>query len=138
LAARNILLTKYYEAKISDFGLARSLDRSGEGVATTQSNVGPLKHMAPECILRKQYSTKSDVWSFGVVIYEILARIEPYSDKNPVQAAASVAYQGIRLELNADLASKWPLMNQIMKSCFAFEPDQRPDFNSIVGQLNNS
>ncbi len=86
LAARNVLLDKDYEAVVADFGLSRVLnpntgsnpDSQKSSIGTTKSDTGPIKWMAPESLTKKQYSTKSDVWSFGVTLYEIMARNEPW------------------------------------------------------------
>jgi serine/threonine protein kinase len=68
LAARNILLTSSGTPKISDFGFSRSVE-DGEG--TTRTMIGPLKYMSPEAIANQSYSTQSDVWSIGIVVWEI-------------------------------------------------------------------
>ena len=69
MAARNILLTGLGTPKISDFGFSRAVE-DGEG--TTRTELGPLKYMSPEAIANNSYSTQSDVWSFGIVVWEIL------------------------------------------------------------------
>lgn len=78
IAARNILLSKDFEPKITDFGMSRVLE-SLESLNSTTSNLGPLRHMAPECLIHKQYGISSDVWSFGVLLYEILTASVPYA-----------------------------------------------------------
>jgi serine/threonine protein kinase len=69
LAARNILLTSSGTPKISDFGFSRQVE-NGQG--KTKSKLGPIRYMSPESIANQSYSTKSDVWSFGIVVWEIL------------------------------------------------------------------
>jgi len=70
--------------KRPDFGLSRRI-QTVEGV--TNSNTGPLKWMAPESLLYKKYSAKSDIWSYGITLWEIISRKEPYPELDNVQAA---------------------------------------------------
>jgi len=78
LAARNILLSKKGEPKIADLGMSRLLVEGYEGQTVT--DVGPVRWMAPESLKYNIYSRKSDVWMFGIVVYEIVARSEPHPD----------------------------------------------------------
>lgn len=95
LAVRNILLTKHLEPKVSDFGLSRE-NTPEDGAAVTQSNIGPLKWMSPEAVMSRSYSTKSDVYAFGIVIWEILTVEEPYAEMGPMEAALQVVNNGLR------------------------------------------
>jgi len=56
----------------------------------TLNNMGPIRWMAPESLARQIYSKKSDVWMFGIVIYEVVSRYEPHTDKTPNEAAARI------------------------------------------------
>ncbi|KAL5491587.1 hypothetical protein EMCRGX_G016901 [Ephydatia muelleri] len=69
LAARNVLVTKACVCKIADFGLSRNLDE--ENYYFCHGGMVPVKWTAPEAVCYKKYSTASDVWSFGCVLYEI-------------------------------------------------------------------
>lgn len=71
LAARNLLVsTDIFPIKITDFGLARLVEGEGaENAKNTRSDVGPLRWMAPESMLKKEYSTKTDVWAYGIGIF---------------------------------------------------------------------
>merc|ERR1711862_596780 len=84
LAARNVLLTEHWGAKISDFGLSRTKKQEMDG-HVSKADVGPIRWMAPEAMNSKFTSEKSDVWSFGVLVYEVLTRRYPYPDSNNVE-----------------------------------------------------
>lgn len=128
LATRNILLASDFSPKIGDFGLSRL---SQNNYHKTTTNVGPLKWFAPECIIDLKYSTKSDVWSYGVVIFEVIVREEPYKELQVVQAATKVAYEGLRLSLPAEKLPRYRFFADLMASCLETEPESRPFFSEI-------
>eukprot|EP01117_Protostelium_nocturnum_P014861 TRINITY_DN5701_c0_g1_i1.p1 TRINITY_DN5701_c0_g1~~TRINITY_DN5701_c0_g1_i1.p1 ORF type:complete len:2449 (-),score=807.95 TRINITY_DN5701_c0_g1_i1:2-7348(-) len=127
LAVRNILLTSSLEIKVSDFGLSRE-QKSGADV--TSSETGPLKWMAPECITKREYSPKSDVFAFGVVIWEIITCLEPYADMTPLEAAIEVARNGKRLAIPSNAH---PALQHVMKESWHADPKDRPDFADLTG-----
>jgi len=131
LAARNILLNENYEAIVCDFGMSRVVvDTSQYG--KTKSETGPLKWMPPESLTGQKYSEKSDVWSFAVTCWEILARQEPFADLDPLSAAFQVN-SGLRLEP----PSQTPVeIRQMMMSCWNTDPLDRPTFNQLVEFLD--
>lgn len=132
LACRNVLLTRDFDPKISDFGMSRN-DETNQA-NSTKSDTGPLKWMAPEALNEKVYSVATDVWSFGVVIFEIMERQEPYADLNAIQAASRVALQGLRLSPPSD--PKCPqIIIEIFHQCFKTDPNQRPSFKDISLRL---
>ncbi|PRP86710.1 putative LRR receptor-like serine/threonine-protein kinase [Planoprotostelium fungivorum] len=138
LAARNILLTKHLEPKVCDFGMSRQAPISnGSGRTSsariTNSNVGPLKWMAPEAIKNREYSIKSDVFSFGVVIWEIITVSDPWPSLSAMEAAFAVVVEGRRLHIPSGTDVKW---SQIMKSCWHFEPELRPTFEILTDVLH--
>eukprot|EP01117_Protostelium_nocturnum_P012394 TRINITY_DN4575_c0_g1_i1.p1 TRINITY_DN4575_c0_g1~~TRINITY_DN4575_c0_g1_i1.p1 ORF type:complete len:1875 (+),score=604.74 TRINITY_DN4575_c0_g1_i1:191-5815(+) len=135
LAVRNILLSSSLEVKVSDFGMSRE-QKSGADV--TSSETGPLKWMAPEAITRREYSPKSDVFSFGVVVWEIITVSEPFPELTPLEVAIEVATKGRRLEIPASASKK---LKQIMNQCWEKDPNDRPDFAnlcSFLGEDSNS
>lgn len=79
LAARNILLVSEKFAKVSDFGMSRALGQGKDYYKARSASKWPLKWYAPECIYYYKFSSKSDVWSYGVALWEALSRGEmPY------------------------------------------------------------
>jgi len=134
LAARNVLLTTDLSPKISDFGLSRLVSDTSSG-ARTRTTAGPLKWMAPECLLYRHYSIKSDVWAFGVTMFEIMEQKEPYEDLDPVQTAAQISTNSINLGETFNENSH-PEIDRLARACFQREPDERPDFNEVCQILS--
>ncbi|PRP80214.1 hypothetical protein PROFUN_12100 [Planoprotostelium fungivorum] len=128
LAARNILLTSDLVCKVSDFGLSRE-QKQGVEESKTESNVGPLKWMAPEAIHNQLYSIQSDVYSYGIVVWEILNTSEPYPGISPVEAAVTVL-NGLRPPIDhLDVGLKD--LNDIMSACWQLEANKRPHMSTI-------
>ncbi|PRP75753.1 putative LRR receptor-like serine/threonine-protein kinase [Planoprotostelium fungivorum] len=128
LAVRNILLSKHLEPKVSDFGMSRSEVKDSNQTAST---IGPLKWMSPEALCR-EYSIKSDVFSFGVVVWEILRVMDPWEEYSPVEAAIAVSTRGERLPIPADCH---PSLIKLMNLCWQTLPEDRPDFAEICAHL---
>jgi len=115
-------------AVITDFGLSR-VKSTIDDYQKTQQNVGPLKWMSPESLFEGKYSTKSDVFSFGVVIYEIITQELPWKDLNPLQAAGKVN-NGHRMVVPESCDCP-PELKKLMERCWAQLPSDRPDFEKI-------
>jgi len=135
LAARNVLLTGNLDPKISDFGLSRKTE-SAESASKTQSTVGPLKWMAPEAIVKKQYSGKSDVFSFSMTMWEIMSGGEElYPDLSVVNAAIAVTTQQLRPPVDSEMKAEYPRLVSIMTNCWNVMPEDRPSFKVVCGWL---
>ncbi|PRP86359.1 hypothetical protein PROFUN_05500 [Planoprotostelium fungivorum] len=131
LALRNILLNDRLEAKVSDFGLSR-VNGSEDG-STTANAVGPLKWMSPEAITENKYSTKSDVFSFGVVVWEIFEEKDPYPGVAAVEAAFQVV-NGQRLEFTK---CPCPWLIRLVQACWDKDPKNRPSFKFVLQTMVN-
>jgi len=129
LAARNILLSDG-RALVSDFGMAR-LKESNEDASKTQSVVGPLKWMAPESLRNQQYSRKSDVFSYGVLLYEIVTQADPWPSMNPVAATVQIL-NGERMAIPDDCPKT---LRELMIKCWDNDPQKRPEFTEICDVL---
>jgi preprotein translocase subunit YajC/predicted Ser/Thr protein kinase len=126
LAARNILLSGHSEPKISDFGMSRVLQQEDEG--KTETNIGPIRWMAPESLAQQTYSKKSDVWTFGIVVYEIVARREPHTDVNLLDIGPLIRDKALTPKIPEDCPT---LLRDIMEKCWKPNPDERPSFKEI-------
>ncbi len=124
LAARNILMHNG-EPKISDFGMSRALKEATQAGKTT-SNIGPIRWMAPESIANQTYSFKSDVWMFGIILYEITARQEPHIGEDILNTGIKIRDSGLPPTIPEDCP---PLLREIMQMCWNTDPNARPVSN---------
>ncbi|PRP78274.1 LRR receptor-like serine/threonine-protein kinase GSO1-like [Planoprotostelium fungivorum] len=132
LAVRNILLSRHLEAKVADFGLSREQENT-DVASQTQQMIGPIKWMSPEAILHSQYSTKSDVFSFGVTVWEIITVDEPWAEMDAISVAMHVvASPNHRLSVPQGTV---PLLSQMMTACWKTDPIDRPTFEEICDAL---
>ncbi|XP_073140394.1 serine/threonine-protein kinase STY46-like isoform X2 [Henckelia pumila] len=128
IKAANLLMDENEVVKIADFGIARVQHQSGIMTAET----GTYRWMAPEVIGHKPYSHKADVFSFGVVLWELLTGKLPYANMTPLQAAVSVVQQGLRPAIPRNTH---PLLVELLEKCWQQEPSLRPEFSEITGIL---
>jgi len=134
LAARNILLSSKYQTKISDFGLSRVV---GEKNYYRASKGGrwPVKWYAPECINYGTFSHASDVWSYGVVLWEMYSYgKQPYKDKTGAQTVEYIESQH-RLPQPEKATDD---VYDIMLQCWAYKPADRPAFMDLFEAFSNS
>lgn len=134
LAARNILLSESDIVKICDFGLARDIYKDPDYVRKGSARL-PLKWMAPESIFDKVYTTQSDVWSFGVLLWEIFSLgASPYPGVQINEEFCQRLKDGTRMRA-PELAS--PAIRHIMQSCWSGDPKARPAFSELVEILGD-
>ncbi|XP_053312046.1 receptor-type tyrosine-protein kinase FLT3 [Spea bombifrons] len=132
LAARNILVTHGKVAKICDFGLARDVVNDPNYVVKGNARL-PVKWMAPESIFEGIYTIKSDVWSYGILLWEIFSLgVNPYPGM-PVNANFYKLLQsGFKMDQPYYASDE---IYFLMKSCWAFDLTQRPSFPQLVSFL---
>ncbi|XP_051716545.1 vascular endothelial growth factor receptor 3 isoform X2 [Ctenopharyngodon idella] len=134
LAARNILLSESNVVKICDFGLARDIYKDPDYVRKGNARL-PLKWMAPESIFDKVYTSQSDVWSFGVLLWEIFSLgASPYPGIQIDEDFCKRLKDGTRMRA-PDNAS--PEIYGIMLACWQGEPRERPTFPALVEILGD-
>ncbi|XP_078142667.1 macrophage colony-stimulating factor 1 receptor 2 isoform X2 [Centroberyx gerrardi] len=131
VAARNVLLTDRRVAKICDFGLARDIREDDSYIVQGNARL-PVKWMAPESIFQCVYTVQSDVWSYGVLLWEIFSLGKsPY----PNVAVDTNFYKMIKDGRHMAQPDFAPAeIYQLMIHCWSLEPTERPTFNTI-GQL---
>lgn len=129
LAARNVLVAKDYVIKIADFGLARDVHKNdyykklGDGWL-------PVRWMAPEALFQRRYTTRSDVWSFGVLLWEIMTLgASPYPSVPSVERLFQLLREGHRMERPPNCSID---VYMIMRECWNAEPTHRPSFVELV------
>ncbi|CAK8674438.1 hepatocyte growth factor receptor-like [Clavelina lepadiformis] len=133
LAARNCMVGEDWNVKVADFGLSRDLYDRDYYRSSVKTQL-PLKWMPPESIKYGRYDEKTDVWSFGIVCWEIMTRgAIPYPT---IQAAAILEYlsEGKRMDRPECCPYK---LYKIMKICWDDDPEKRPTFQELVASTNN-
>lgn len=125
LKSPNLLVDKNYNIKLSDFGLARVKAH----VQTMTGNCGTVQWMAPEVLGNQKYTEKADVFSFGIVIWEIVTGECPYDGMSQIQAALGVLNRNLRPNIPRDCP---PFFSRLMKACWNRQPELRPSFPHIV------
>ncbi|KAG9353135.1 hypothetical protein JZ751_017711 [Albula glossodonta] len=133
LAARNILVNSNLECKVSDFGLSRVLEDDPEGTYTTSGGKIPIRWTAPEAIAYRKFTSASDVWSFGIVMWEVMAFGErPYWDMSNHEVMKAIN-EAFRLPAPMDCPSA---VYQLMLQCWLQDRSKRPRFPDIVSLLD--
>uniref|UniRef100_A0A8C4X4T4 receptor protein-tyrosine kinase n=1 Tax=Erpetoichthys calabaricus TaxID=27687 RepID=A0A8C4X4T4_ERPCA len=133
LAARNILVNSNLVCKVSDFGLSRVIEDDPEAVYTTSGGKIPVRWTAPEAIQYRKFTSASDVWSYGIVMWEVMSYGErPYWDMSNQDVIKAIE-EGYRLPSPMDCPSG---LHQLMLDCWQKERGERPKFDQIVGILD--
>ncbi|XP_068687446.1 uncharacterized protein [Montipora foliosa] len=131
LAARNILVGERETCKVTDFGMARDVHSGNVYERKTEGRI-PLKWTAYEAVMYGRYTTKSDVWSFGVVLYEIFTiGGSPYPQKSG-RKVMELLGEGYRMPKPNHVAE---MLYQLMLNCWQQEPHDRPTFEQLRREL---
>ncbi|XP_045447381.1 tyrosine-protein kinase transmembrane receptor Ror [Melitaea cinxia] len=131
LAARNCLVSDDFVVKISDFGLSRDI-YSSDYYRVQSKSLLPVRWMPPESILYGKFTTESDIWSYGVVLWEIYSYgLQPYYGYSN-QEVISMVRAG---ELLAAPSGCPTAMYALMMECWKHTPQRRPNFEEIVIRL---
>ncbi|XP_056631958.1 mitogen-activated protein kinase kinase kinase 11 isoform X2 [Diorhabda sublineata] len=137
LKSSNVLLSEAIEnddiqlktLKITDFGLAREVYKT-----TRMSQAGTYAWMAPEVIKNSTFSKASDVWSYGVLLWELLTGETPYKGIDTLAVAYGVAVNKLTLPIPSTCPQPW---RELMEKCWESDPHRRPSFEQILDDLDN-
>ncbi|KAM8970285.1 ephrin type-A receptor 5 isoform 4-T4 [Sarcophilus harrisii] len=133
LAARNILINSNLVCKVSDFGLSRVLEDDAEAAYTTRGGKIPIRWTAPEAIAFRKFTSASDVWSYGIVMWEVVSYGErPYWEMTNQDVIKAVE-EGYRLPSPMDCPAA---LYQLMLDCWQKDRNSRPKFDEIVSMLD--
>ncbi|XP_001381003.2 fibroblast growth factor receptor 4 [Monodelphis domestica] len=132
LAARNVLVTEDNVMKIADFGLARGVHDIDYYKKTSNGRL-PVKWMAPEALFDRVYTHQSDVWSFGILLWEIFTLGGSPYPGIPVEELFSLLREGHRMDRPSHCP---PELYMLMRECWHAVPSQRPTFKQLVEALN--
>ncbi|XP_058267317.1 tyrosine-protein kinase SYK isoform X2 [Hemibagrus wyckioides] len=134
LAARNVLLVTQHYAKISDFGLSKALTSEHDYYESKGHGKWPVKWYAPECMNFFKFSCKSDVWSFGVLMWEAYSYGQkPYKGMKGNEVIQMIE-SGERMAAPLNCPSE---MYNLMLKCWTYKADERPGFLVVEPRLRD-
>ncbi|OWK08766.1 hypothetical protein Celaphus_00015360 [Cervus elaphus hippelaphus] len=128
LAARNVLVSEDNVAKVSDFGLTK------EASSTQDTGKLPVKWTAPEALREKKFSTKSDVWSFGILLWEIYSFGRVPYPRIPLKDVVPRVEKGYKMDAPDGCP---PAVYEVMKNCWHLDAATRPSFLQLREQLEH-
>eukprot|EP00656_Telonema_subtile_P000785 TRINITY_DN10371_c0_g1_i1.p1 TRINITY_DN10371_c0_g1~~TRINITY_DN10371_c0_g1_i1.p1 ORF type:complete len:521 (+),score=132.55 TRINITY_DN10371_c0_g1_i1:121-1683(+) len=134
LKPSNLLVQSNGHVKVCDFGTSRQVVPTG-----TMSVCGTPVYMAPEVLRGDRYDESADLYSFGIVLWELLVREVPFKGVIPVVAGMKIAYEAARPPIPSPDSLVEPSQQaflQLLVECWAQEAPDRPNFTTVVGTLH--
>ncbi|XP_027357557.1 probable serine/threonine-protein kinase SIS8 isoform X2 [Abrus precatorius] len=129
LKSPNLLVDKNWVVKVCDFGLSRMKHST---FLSSRSTAGTAEWMAPEVLRNEPSNEKCDVYSFGVILWELSTLQQPWGGMNPMQVVGAVGFQQRRLDIPDDMD---PTIADIIRKCWQTDPKLRPSFAEILAAL---
>uniref|UniRef100_A0A0D9WNL8 non-specific serine/threonine protein kinase n=1 Tax=Leersia perrieri TaxID=77586 RepID=A0A0D9WNL8_9ORYZ len=129
LKSPNLLVDKNWVVKVCDFGLSRMKNST---FLSSRSTAGTAEWMAPEVLRNELSDEKCDVFSYGVILWELFTLLQPWEGMNPMQVVGAVGFQQRRLDIPAHVD---PTIAEIIRRCWQTDPKTRPSFSEIMYTL---
>ncbi|BAT95001.1 hypothetical protein LR48_Vigan10g094900 [Vigna angularis] len=129
LKSPNLLVDKNWNVKVCDFGLSRLKHNT---FLSSKSTAGTPEWMAPEVLRNEPSNEKCDVYSFGVILWELATLRLPWTGMNPMQVVGAVGFQNRRLEIPKEVD---PIVARIIWECWQQDPNLRPSFAQLTVAL---
>ncbi|KAM3230616.1 hypothetical protein ACQJBY_061039 [Aegilops geniculata] len=129
LKSPNLLVDNNWNVKVCDFGLSRLKHST---FLSSKSTAGTPEWMAPEVLRNEQSNEKCDVYSFGVILWELATLRMPWGGMNPMQVVGAVGFQDRRLDIPKEID---PLVARIIWECWQKDPNLRPSFAQLTTAL---
>lgn len=129
LKSPNLLVDQNWNVKVCDFGLSRLKHNT---FLSSKSTAGTPEWMAPEVLRNEPSNEKCDIYSFGVILWELATLRLPWSGMNPMQVVGAVGFQNKRLEIPKELD---PIVARIIWECWQTDPNLRPSFAQLTVAL---
>ncbi|XP_057523598.1 serine/threonine-protein kinase EDR1 [Amaranthus tricolor] len=129
LKSPNLLVDKNWVVKVCDFGLSRLKHHT---FLSSNSTAGTPEWMAPEVLRNEPSNEKCDIYSFGVILWELATLCVPWTGLNPMQVVGAVGFQNRRLTIPEEVD---PMVAQIIRECWENDPRLRPSFSQLIFRL---
>eukprot|EP00164_Ancoracysta_twista_P001299 GFYU01001700.1.p1 GENE.GFYU01001700.1~~GFYU01001700.1.p1 ORF type:complete len:998 (-),score=251.90 GFYU01001700.1:110-3103(-) len=127
LKSKNLLVDENLRVQICDFGMSKVMQD-----AYCHSTAGTPQWMAPEILRNEKYDESCDVYSFGVILWELVTMQQPWNDLHPMQVVGAVGYQNKTLEIPEECNSE---VSKLIQECWNQDPSVRPKFPEILNRL---
>ncbi|XP_031478957.1 probable serine/threonine-protein kinase SIS8 isoform X2 [Nymphaea colorata] len=129
LKSPNLLVDRNWVVKVCDFGLSRLKHHT---FLSSKSTAGTPEWMAPEVLRNEPSNEKCDVYSFGVILWELATLRIPWSGMNPMQVVGAVGFQNRHLDIPEEVH---PMVAKVIRDCWQSDPSQRPSFAQLLAPL---
>mmetsp|Transcript_504 Transcript_504/g.764 ORF Transcript_504/g.764 Transcript_504/m.764 type:complete len:553 (-) Transcript_504:189-1847(-) len=134
LKTSNLLVDENYNVKVCDFGLSHAKSNVGKGVRGSYGSCGTPLWMAPEVLLNKPYDESVDVYSFGIVLWELLTEDDPFPE---IDTMNMMLDQVVKENHRPPIPDSCPTrLKQLIEACWQGEPSKRPPFEKILPLFN--